>query len=247
MSSKLRARLPMFGGPNPVTRSYPGTTVSTAFAPNWMSRNAGRAALAAIRYSSGFNAPAAPPPLAIRNWSITAVSPAQIGAACEVPPPVSTLPSNTIRAPVNGSAAGETAGDIRCVESRVADTLRCQSGRPNSADTPPLLPMLSGGLNHACSASHMPFPSTDSAVPPTAVISGSDETASSPTSDGPGGEDQSSPPLHCRPALSPVAANADVPCDCAFARAERTGARSAAVSSLSHAHPIDRLQTAAGN
>src|ERR1700758_4053408 len=184
-----------------------------------MSRNAGLAEPAAIRYSNGFNAPAARPPLAIRYWSIIAVSPAQIGAACEVPPPVSTLPSNTIRAPVNGSAAAETSGDSRCVESRVVDTPRCQSGRSNSADPPPLLPVLSGGLNHACSASHMPLASSDSAVPPTAVISGSDEIASRPTSDGPGGDDQSSPPLHCRPALSPLAANADVPCDCAFARA----------------------------
>src|ERR1700741_2473928 len=132
-----------------------------------MSRNAGLAEPAAIRYSNGFNAPAARPPLGIRYWPIIAVSPAQIGAACEVPPPVSTLPSNTIRAPVNGSAAAETSGDNRCDESRAAATLRCQSGRENSAETPPLLPMLSGGLNHACSASHIPLESSESAVPPT--------------------------------------------------------------------------------
>ena len=57
------------------------------------------------------------------------MSPAQIGAAWDVPPPISTCWSNTIRAPVNGSAAAATSGDSRWVESRFEETLRCQSGR----------------------------------------------------------------------------------------------------------------------
>ena len=41
--------------------------------------------------------------------------------------------------------------------------------------------------------------------------------------------------------------NAVVPCDCAVARADRTGARSAAVISLSQPQPIEKLHTAPGN
>src|ERR1700737_1340169 len=176
-----------------------------------------------------------------------AVRPAQIGADWEGPPPAYTCCWKTIRAPVNGSAATEKSGENRCKSSRVDEMRFCHFGRGKTADTPPLLPIVSAGSNHACSASHTPFSSRDNAVPPTAVISGSDEITSRPISEGPGGDDQSSPPLHCRPALSPVAANAVVPWDWALLSAERTGARSAAVSSLSHAHPIERLHTAPGN
>src|SRR5581483_4340669 len=109
-----------------------------------------------------------------------------------------------MRNPVNGSAVAATSGDNLCEESRFDETLCCQSGRGYSADTPPRLPIDSGGLNQACSPSHTPLGSVDNVVPPTAVISGVDDNASKPTSEAPGGVDQSSPPLHCSPPLSPV-------------------------------------------
>src|ERR1700758_5722200 len=115
-----------------------------------------------------------------------AVRPAQIGADWEVPPPAYTCCWNTIRAPVNGSAAAATSGESRWEESRSEETLCCQSGRANTADTPPLLPIVNGGSNHACSASQTPDSSSDNAVPPTAFIPGNDEIASRPTSAGPG-------------------------------------------------------------
>src|SRR6478752_424124 len=55
------------------------------------------------------------------------------------------------------------------------------------------------------------------------------------------------PILHSKPARSPLALNAVVPCECAVASAERTGARSAAVISLSQPQPIEKLHTAPGN
>ena len=58
----------------------------------------------------GLRSPIARPPLAIRYWFITAVSPAQIGADCEVPPPTNCCCLNTIRTPVNGSATAATSG-----------------------------------------------------------------------------------------------------------------------------------------
>ena len=84
-------------------------------------------------------------------------------------------------------------------------------------------------------------------VAPTAVIVGNDEIASRPTSSGPGGDDHSSAPLHSSPALSPVASKAVVPCDCALANADSTGARSVALTNESQDQPIDRLHTAPGN
>src|SRR5207247_5653564 len=135
--------------------------------------------------------------------------------------------------PVNGSATAATSGVNRRVGSLSANTARCQSGRSNNDDTPPPVPCDSGTSNHACSACHTPLASVESVVPPTSTISGSDATESSPTSLVPGGDDQASPPLHSRPARSPLALHAVVPCECAAASAERTGARSAAVISLS--------------
>src|SRR5262245_31434554 len=150
--------------------------------------------------------------------------------------------------PVDGSPTAETSGEsLRCSVSRPAGNLCCHVGRANNVDTPPLVPWDSGASNHAYSASHWPLGPTESVVAPTAVITGSDETASSPTSSGPGGDDHSSAPLHSRPALSPVASNAVVPCSWALASAASTGARSVALTNLSHAHPIDRLHTAPGN
>src|SRR5215213_3679124 len=169
-----------------------------------------------------------------------------MGADCEVPPPTSCCWSNTMRTPVNGSATAATSGVSRRVGSLADITARCHSGRSNSDDTPPPVPCDSGTSNHACSACHTPLASVDSVVPPTSTISGSDATESRPTSLAPGGEDQSSPPLHSRPARSPLALNAVVPCECAFASAERTGAKSAAVISLSQPHPIEKLHTAEG-
>src|SRR6187551_1978012 len=149
--------------------------------------------------------------------------------------------------PVSGSPTAATSGDSRCREvSRSARILSCHRGRSNNAETPPLEPCDNGESNHAYSASHWPLGPTESVVAPTAVIAERDEIASSPTSSGPGGEDHSSAPLHSSPALSPVASNAVVPCSCAFASAATTGARSVALTNLSHAHPIDRLHTAPG-
>ena len=48
---------------------------------------------------------------------ITAASPAQIGADCEVPPPTTCWPLKMIRTPVNGSATAETSGVNRRVGS----------------------------------------------------------------------------------------------------------------------------------
>src|SRR6185436_10493865 len=150
--------------------------------------------------------------------------------------------------PVNGSPTAATSGDsLRCAVSRPAASFSCHFGRAKSVDTPPLVPWDSGESNQAYSPSHWPLGPTDSVVAPTAVIVGSDEIASSPTSSGPGGDDHSSAPLHSRPALSPVASNAVVPCSCAVANADSTGARSVALTNESHDHPIDRLHTAPGN
>src|SRR5215211_2741602 len=95
--------------------------------------------------------------------------------------------SNTIFTPVNGSATAATSGVNRCAESRFVLTPLCHPGRENNADTPPLLPWDNTKSPQACSASHIPPASVDRVVPPTLVIVGSDATASSPTSDGPGG------------------------------------------------------------
>ena len=109
--------------------------------------------------------------------------------------------------------------------SRSTDNALCHAGRSNRADTPPLVPCDNGESTQARSAIHRPCSSVDKVVPPTDVIAGSDETASSPTSSGPGGDDQSSPPLHSRPAVSPLASNADVPCFCAVASAACDGSQ----------------------
>src|SRR6185312_5226789 len=149
--------------------------------------------------------------------------------------------------PVSGSPIAATSGvSLRWSVSRSIDSLCCHAGRAKSSDTPPLVPCDSGESIHAYSASHCPRGPVDKVVAPTAVIVGSDEIASSPTSSGPGGDDHSSAPLHSRPALSPVASNVDVPCACALTKAASTGARSAALAILSHAHPIERLHTAPG-
>ena len=210
----FRTRLSTSGVPSPVTRSYPGPALSTAFPPRVTSRKAGSIAPAAIRYSKGLRSPIACPPFAIRYWFITAASPAQIGADCEVPPPTTCCCLNTIRTPVNGSATAAMSGVNRLLGVPIRRTRpRCHSGRSNSADTPPPVPWDSGTSNQACSASHAPLASVDRVVPPTLVISGSDATESSPISARPGGDDQSCPPLHSRPARSPLALNAVVPCD----------------------------------
>ena len=78
-------------------------------------------------------------------------------------------------------------------------------------DTPPLVPWDSGESTQACSPSHRPCSSVDNVVPPTDVIAGREATASSPTSSGPGGDDQSAPPLHSSPPVSPLASKAVVP------------------------------------
>src|SRR5689334_21396886 len=170
-----------------------------------------------------------------------------MGADCDVPPPTRSCRSNTIRTPVNGSATAATSGVSLHVGSFCVITERCQSGRSNNDDTPPPVPCDSGTSNHACSACHTPFASVDSVVPPTSSSSGSDATESSPTSLAPGGDDQSCPPLHSRPARSPLALNAVVPCECAVFNADRAGARSAAVINLSQPQPIEKLHTAPGN
>ena len=100
--------------------------------------------------------------------------------------------------------------------------------------------------NHACSACHPPVSSVDTVVPPTLVISGMDATASRPTSLALGGEDHSWPPLHSRPARSPLASKAVVPFASASDSAARTGARSAAVINLSQPQPIEKLHIAPG-
>src|ERR1700730_9109918 len=131
---------------------------------------------------------------------MSTVSAAQIGAAWEVPAPSSDCWPKTIRTPVDGSATAATSGASRSsLDPRSTDSLSCHAGRSNSADPPPLVPWDSGESPHAYSASHRPCASVDSVVPPTEVIDGSDEMASRPMSLGPGGEDQSSPPLHSRP------------------------------------------------
>src|SRR5262245_6177477 len=179
---------------------------------------------------------------------MSTVSAAQIGAACEVPAPTASCPSNTILTPVNGSATAATSGARRrCLMSRSTDNALCHAGRSNSADTPPLVPCDSGESTQACSPIHPPWSSVDKVVPPTDVIAGSEDTASSPISSAPGGDDQSSPPLHSKPAASPLASNAEVPCFCPAASADAMGASSAALISASQPHPIDRLHTAPGN
>lgn len=123
----------------------------------------------------------------------------------------------------------------------------CHCGRSNSTDTPPVEPWDSGESTHGRSPTQSPRGLVDNVVPPTVVIAGIDETASRPMSSGPGGADHASLALHSRPALSPLASNAEVPRRCALSSAAATGARSAAVTSLSQPHPIDRLHTAPGN
>ena len=113
-------------------------------------------------------------------------------------------------------------------------------------DTPPAVPWDSGASNQAVSLSHAPVSSVDSVVPPTDVISGIEATASRPMLSSCGGADHSSPPLHSKPARSPLASNAVVPFLCAAASAARTGTRSAAVINLSQPQPMDRLHTAPG-
>ena len=147
--------------------------------------------------------PIALPPLDFRYCVITAVRPAQMGADCEVPPPTTVSPLSTIFTPVNGSATAEMSGVNRLPVLRLPGTCpaatRCHGGMPKSDDTPPPVPWDSGTSNQACSASHRPWASVDRVVPPTLVISGREEMESSPTSAGPGGESQSSPPLHSEP------------------------------------------------
>ena len=191
------------------------------------------------------------PPLASRYWFITAVRPAQIGADCDVPPPTTTWPSRTILTPVKGSATAATSGVMRIPVLRSDGTACaatcCHGGSSNSDETPPPVPWESGTSNQVCSDTHSPSASVDNVVPPTLVISGSEAIESRPTSCSLGGDDQSCPPRHSMPARSPLALKAVVPCDCAVRNADRTGARSAAVISLSHPQPIEKLHTAPGN
>src|SRR6201995_4596700 len=171
-----------------------------------------------------------------------------MGAACDVPAPTASCWLKTIFTPVNGSATADTSGARRRrLLSRSIDRALCHAGRPNNADTPPLVPCDSGESTQACSPIHPPFWSVERVVPPTDVIAGRDDTASSPMSSGPGGDDHSSPPLHSRPAVAPLASKAEVPCLCAVASAASTGARSGALTSESQPQPIDRLHTAPGN
>src|ERR1700754_5042706 len=101
--------------------------------------------------------------------------------------------------PVFGSPTAATSGEsLRRSVSRLADNFSCHFGLAKRADTPPLVPWDSGESNHAYSLSHWPRGPVDSVVAPTAVIAGSDEMASNPTSSGPGGDDHSSAPLHSR-------------------------------------------------
>src|SRR6478609_1299001 len=181
------------------------------------------------------------PPCACRYWFIKTVSAAQIGAAWEVPPPSLGFCSNTIRTPVNGSATAAMSGTRRWVESRPALNARWYPGRANNLEAPPLLPWDIGTSVQACSAIHRPCRSVDRVVPPTEVISGSDETASTPTSSAPGGDEKSLPPLHSSPAVSPLPSKTAVPWPWALVSADRIGARSAALTSASHPQAIDRL------
>src|SRR3954466_8023828 len=243
----LRTRLSTSGVPSPVTRSYPGVASATALPPRVTSRKPGSLEPSATAYSSGLRSPSGRPPFSTRYWFITAASPDQIGADCEVPPPTNCLPFKTIFTPVNWSATAETSGVSLRPRSLSGNTARCHGGRSNRADTPPPLPSDSGTSNQACSDCHTPAASVDRVVPPTSVISGSDATESSPMSASLGGDDQSWPPLHSRPARSPLALKAVVPLACAAASADRTGARSAAVISLSQPQPMEKLHTAPGN
>ena len=113
-------------GPSP--RRIQAATKSTAFPPKLMSRNAGRFAPAATRYSSGLMLPSGCPPCASRYWFISTVSAAQIGAACEVPAPTASCRLNTILTPVKGSATAATSGARRrCLMSRSTDNPLCHA------------------------------------------------------------------------------------------------------------------------
>lgn len=102
-----------------------------------------------------------------------------------------------------------------------------------------------GMSNQDCSDSHVPAASVDRVVPPTLVISGSEATESRPMLSVLGAESQSSPPLLVARQIL-LASKAVVPVRCASRNAERTGARSAAVISLSQPQPIEKLRTARG-
>ena len=182
----------------------------------------------------------------MRYWFITAANPAQMGADIEVPPAAIRCWPKTIAMALSGSATAATSGVSRLPWPLPTASPSCQGGRSKRADTPPPVPCDSGASNHACSEIHRPSLSVDRVVPPTLVISGNDATASSPMSSGLGGADQFCPPLHSRPARSPLALNAVVPWLSAVASADRTGARSAAVISLSQPHPMEKLHTAPG-
>ena len=191
--------------------------------------------------------PSGDSPLALRSSLVRAAIPAHSGAACEVPPPTTTCCRKTNLTPVNGSATAATSGTSRRSAGPASGLTICHDGLPNNWEAPPALPWVKGTSYHDCSPSQPPSASVDSVVPPTAVISGTEATASTPTSSGVGGSDQFLPPRHSRPARSPVASKAVVPRRSAAASAERTGARSAAVISRSHPQPIEKLQIAPGN
>src|ERR1700733_5389386 len=159
-----------------------------------MSRNDGSLAPAATPYSSGLRSPSRRPPFSSMYWSITAVIPAQIGAACEVPPPTRTCWLKTIFTPVKASATAETSGMSRRFGLVAGSTACCHDGRSNSDETPPPVPCDSGTSTQACSAIQPPWSFVVNVVPPTLVISGTDATASNPTSSSDGGDDQSWPP-----------------------------------------------------
>ncbi len=193
-----------------------------------------------MRYSIGFRSPSARPPLPSRYWFITAAIPAQIGADWEVPPPTTSCwfehdPHTGERVGDRGDIGGQPSARILVgrdaplpvgtVEQRghaAAGALRQRNVEPRLLGQPHSVRI--GGQRGAADIGHL-----RAAMPPNPAR----------RRPAPGGDDQSSPPLHSSPARSPLALNADVPCDCAVLKADRTGAKSAAVMQFVAA-PSDR-------
>ena len=93
---------------------------------------------------------------------MSAAIPAQMGADCDVPPPVRTCWRKTIFTPVNGSPTAATSGTSRRSWGPAAASTVCHGGLSYSDDAPPAVPPASA-VRHTrdCSASQLPSESVD--------------------------------------------------------------------------------------
>ena len=196
--------------------SYPAVPDwSTAFPPKFTSRNAGSFWAFATRYSRGFRSPRGLGPdggqLLVHQGGQTGQDRRRLGgAAADGLLLFEDDPDPGERVGHRGDVGYEPpVGQLGTQPDRLPRRATEQGRRA------PAVPWVSGTLYQACSSSQSPSASVDSLVPPTATISGSEATASTPTSSGEGGADHRCPPLHSRPARSPVALNGGAGAQCA--------------------------------